>query len=396
MISGEVYVTGFGVVSAAGIGVGATAGSLVSGRSGVSFPRFLDTVHRDIPVGEVGMSNSEIARLLGMDLSVSFATRASLLGMLAMDEALEMASLKSADKSHIFLVSATTVGGMDETEHFYPDGREKTSKGILYHDCGTATDVMASRYGRFAMQTTISTACSAALNAILCGCRLIRSGRADIVVAGGTECLSRYHLNGFNSLMILDRERCRPFDRNRAGLNLGEGAGYLVLESGKSASRRGVRKYAAVTGYANRCDCYHQTASSPEGNGAFLVMSDALASASLKPGDIDYINAHGTGTVNNDLSEGRAVERLFGNVPDISSTKAFTGHTTSASGGVESVISLIAMQERFRPVSLGFSEKMDELSFAPVCDMKRGLSLNRVMVNAFGFGGNDTCVIFED
>ena len=379
----DVFVTGMGAVSAIGNGTEAFSEALRSCRSGISCPKVLDTVHSALPVGEVGLGNDALKALLEKRMPVpDFSTRAALLGMLALDEALESASLCKDDCRKMVLVSSTAVGGMENL--------------IDRHDCGAMTDAIAARYGGFSMQATVSTACSAALNAIIFGCNLIKSGRADIVVAGGAECLSKYHLNGFNSLRILDSRRCRPFDKDRAGLNLGEGAGFLVLESLSSARSRNVSAIASVAGYANRCDAYHQTASSDSGEGAYLCMSSALEYAGLAPSDISYVNAHGTGTPNNDLSEGRAIERVFGAcVPRVSSTKAFTGHTTAASGAIESIISLIAMRERFYPVSLGFSEKIDELSFVPVTNSHVSGELRRVMVNAFGFGGNDSCIIYE-
>jgi 3-oxoacyl-[acyl-carrier-protein] synthase-1 len=276
-------------------------------------------------------------------------------------------------------------------------------------------------FGIFSQVDTISTACSSAANAILLGAELLKSGRADIVVAGGSECITKFHLNGFNTLMILDRELCRPFDATRAGLNLGEGAAYVVMETAESFNRRlqnnpAITALCKLSGYANTCDAYHQTASSPDGEGAYLAMKKALEDAQLTSGQIDYINAHGTGTENNDLSEGMAIVRLFGeNIPPVSSTKSFTGHTTSAAGGVESIISILALQHNFIPVNLNFSEKMPELPFEPYLDMRQSdmrnetestknltsqnlkspVELKHILKNSFGFGGNDTCLILS-
>jgi 3-oxoacyl-[acyl-carrier-protein] synthase-1 len=191
---------------------------------------------------------------------------------------------------------------------------------------------------------TVSTACSSSANAILLGTRLIKHGFLDRVVVGGTDALTLFTLNGFNSLMILDHDRCRPFDNTRNGLNLGEGAAYLVLESGDAAKKEGKKPLCEIKGYGNACDAYHQTASSPEGHGAFISMKHALDVAGLEPNDIAYINTHGTGTRNNDLSEGTAIQRLFGdNIPKCSSTKAFTGHTLGAAGAIEAVICVISL-----------------------------------------------------
>jgi 3-oxoacyl-[acyl-carrier-protein] synthase-1 len=257
--------------------------------------------------------------------------------------------------------------------------------------------MIADHFGLFSMVDTISTACSSAANALMLGARLIRDGRADVVVAGGSECLTKFHLNGFHTLMILDREPCKPFDAARAGLNLGEGAAYLVLESEASAGKRKAAPLCCLSGYGNACDAYHQTASSPEGEGAYLSMIRALASAALSPADISYINAHGTATENNDLSEGIAIQRVFGErIPPVSSTKAFTGHTTSAAGGVEAVISLLALQHNFIPVNLRFSSPMKDLSFVPATEeTPLGGPLRHILSNSFGFGGNDTSLIFS-
>jgi 3-oxoacyl-[acyl-carrier-protein] synthase-1 len=196
--------------------------------------------------------------------------------------------------------------------------------------------------------------------------------------------------------MILDKVQCRPFDATRAGLNLGEGAAYLVLESAESVHSRKSNALCMVAGYGNACDGYHQTASSPDGKGATLAMNYALEMSGLKPSDIDYINAHGTGTTNNDESEGIAIMNVFGNsIPPVSSTKAFTGHTTSAAGSVEAVISILAIQEGFLPPNLNFRNQIEILSFTPVQELRKNVKLNHVLSNSFGFGGNNSAIIFS-
>ena len=214
------------------------------------------------------------------------------------------------------------------------------------------------------------------------------------MVVGGSECITKFHLNGFNSLMILDTDPCRPFDATRHGLNLGEGAAYLVLESAESAKRRGVTPQALLSGYGNACDAFHQTASSPDGEGAYRAMSEALQLAGLQPSEIDYINAHGTGTPNNDASESHAMMRLFGeNMPSVSSTKSFTGHTTSASGSIEAVFCILALQNGFLPVNLNWSQAMDD-GIVPVSQPTKKV-LKHVLCNAFGFGGNDSSLLLS-
>src|SRR5690606_12848237 len=176
--------------------------------------------------------------------------------------------------------------------------------------------------------------------AIMYAARLIKQGQIDFAVAGEADALSAFTLNGFNSLMILDNEPCRPFDDTRKGLNLGEGAGYLVLVSEEIAQKLAQKPNIILSGYANANDAYHQTASSADGRGNFGAMQGALQMAKLEPKEIDYINLHGTGTSNNDSSEGIAIARLFGDhIPAVSSTKTYTGHTLGACAGVEAVYS---------------------------------------------------------
>lgn len=392
-----VCITGAGVVSALGLGKEQTLRALLEGRSGVGPVRHLVTSRTEFPAGEVDLSNAHMMELLGIG-SQAVTTRTALLGILALREAVGQAGLSAPALKDIPLVSGTTVGGMDRSEEHYLDfisERPDWSEYIPVHDCGATTELTGAYFGGFAWETTLSTACSSAANAIILGANLIRSGKADIVVAGGSECLSDFHVNGFNTLMILDRERCRPFDATRAGLNLGEGAGYLVLESEESAKRRGAKPLAALSGWGNACDAFHQTASSENGEGAFRAMSKALAMASLKPGDIDYVNAHGTGTPNNDASESAAMRRVFGDsVPAVSSTKSLTGHTTSATGSIESVICLLAMEHGFVPANLGWGNE-DPQCICPVAATMTGCKLRNVLCNSFGFGGNDSSLVFS-
>ncbi|MDR2917261.1 MAG: beta-ketoacyl-[acyl-carrier-protein] synthase family protein [Tannerella sp.] len=393
----EIYITGAGVSSAIGMNKAETLDALLNQRTGVEPIRYLRTSHTDLPVGEVKFSNDELRERLNIPSSEAFI-RSSLLGIPAVREALQQAQLDDRSSLRVAFLSGITVGGMDQAELMYSDFLNNDSKNdyIELNDCGACTEQIADFIGGFRMVSTIVTACSSSANTIMMGADMIKSGRADIVVAGGTECLSRYHVNGFKTLMILDKVICQPFDRDRAGINLGEGAGYLVLESAESAVRRGVKPIGRVSGYRNVCDAYHPTASSPDGLGPYLAMKGAVEDAGLKPEDIDYINAHGTGTPNNDLTEGLAVMRLFGNdVPPLSSIKAYTGHTTSAAGSFEAVVSLLAIEHNFLPVNMNFRNKIEEHNFTPVTNPAPSRSLKHVLSNSFGFGGNDSAIIFS-
>lgn len=393
----KVVITGAGIISAAGIGWKETSESLKSGRVTGAPPRFFDTVHDNIPCFEVPYTDSELRRMCGIAEDIT-VPRSSLLGILAAREAADMAGLRDAEAGIAF-INGTTVGGIDVTERNL-DGvlsGEVGSDVIECHCDGVTSRIIADAIGvDIIYKDVISTACSAAANAIALGAELIRSGRADIVIAGGAECISKYHFNGFNTLMILDSRPCRPFDAGRGGLNLGEGAGYVVLESCEFAAMRGAVPIAELSGWGNACDAYHQTATSAGGTGAVLSMGNALKCAGLQPSEIDYINAHGTGTQNNDLSEGIAIQTLFrGHIPMVSSTKGYTGHPTSAAAGVEAVISLISLKEGFVPANLRFQEKIAELDFSPVSELVEGVRLRHILSNSFGFGGNDSTLIFS-
>jgi 3-oxoacyl-[acyl-carrier-protein] synthase-1 len=258
------------------------------------------------------------------------------------------------------------------------------------------TEIVADQLGITDFVTTISTACSSSANAVFYAARLIKNGIIDVAVAGGTDALTKFTLNGFNTLMILDEAYCKPFDEHRRGLNLGEGAGYLVLVSEKVAATLSNKPYCKLSGYANANDAYHQTASSPDGTGSYMAMQGALAKSGLEPADIDYINLHGTGTPNNDSSEGIAIKRLFEPAyPPMSSTKSFTGHTLGASGGIEAVFSALAIKHGIVYPNLRFETQMNELPFIPEREFSKGGNIRNVMSNSFGFGGNCTSLIFS-
>ena len=393
----EIYITGAGVVSAIGIDKAAVLDALINQRTGVGPIRYLRTIHTDLPVGEVKYSNDELREMLNIPASEAYI-RSSLLGIPAVKEAMKQARLDERSSLRMAFLSGITVGGMDRAEVMYMDFLNNDSRNdyIKLNDCGACTEQIADYIGGFSMISTVVTACSSSANTIMMGADMIRDGRADIVVAGGTECLSRYHVNGFNTLMILDREICKPFDRDRTGINLGEGAGYLVLESAESAKKREVAPIGKVSGYSNVCDAFHPTASSPDGLGPYLAMKGAVENAGLKPEDVDYINAHGTGTPNNDLTEGLAAMKLFGeNVPPISSLKAYTGHTTSAAGSFEAVVSLLALEHNFLPVNMNFKNKIEEHNFMPVTNSVPMRPIKHILSNSFGFGGNDSAIVLS-
>lgn len=377
----SIAITGSGIICAIGTDKQQVRDALVNGTTGIGELQHLPSCHKELPVGEVKLSNEELCRALGIKPTEEYS-RTALMGAYALRQALNDARLTTDQLrgKRVTLISGTTVGGTEASEAY---------------SCGNNTQAIARLVGIECQMTTISTACSSALNAIILGTRMLLRNETDLVLAGGTEALSVFHLNGFNSLMILDHTVCRPFDATRQGLNLGEGAAYLILERTDDARQQKSNFLAYITGWGNRCDAYHQTATSPEGEGAFLAMKDALQMAGLKPEEIDYINAHGTGTPDNDRSESTALRRVFvDSMPPISSTKSLTGHTTSASGSIEAVICLIAMQEKFIPGNMGWqnitTECITPSAYQPYAD------LHNILCNSFGFGGNDSSLIISD
>ena len=394
----NIVITGTGIITSLGIGKAETLEKLKSGQRSIGPIRHIRTKHNHLPSGEVEYSDEQLKELIHYH-NEGIITRTSLLGRVALREALEEAGLDTACTCRIAFISGNTVGGMEKSEQYYYDFLNNNTRNeyIAMHDCGACTDVIAKEYaGKYDLITTISTACSSAANAIILGANLIREGRVDIAVVGGTECLSKFHINGFNTLMILDKEPCRPFDAERHGLNLGEGAAYLVMETEEHALKRNARAICRLSGYGNACDAFHQTATSPNGEGAYLAMKQALENSGLQPGDIDYINAHGTGTGNNDECEGIAMMRIFGDrMPPVSSTKSYTGHTTSAAGSVESVISILALIHHFIPANLGYRTPIESHNFKPVDHVIENVTLKHILTNSFGFGGNDSSCIFS-
>jgi len=400
-VPNRVFVTGIGIISAIGFDVEGTKRSLKEERTGIGALTLIDSIYKgEIPVAEIKATNNELLAIANPGHKRNY-TRTALLGLIAAKQAVAQACPDADSLYKAGLISATTVGGMDRTEVFYRDFLADRSAGRIMHaaghDCGDSTEKIADGMSIHGYLSTINTACSSLANAIMLGARMIRQGKLNMVIAGGVDCLTKFTINGFNSLMILDHEQCRPFDENRNGLNLGEGAAFLVMESEEVVTREGRKVLCEVRGYGNTCDAFHQTASSPEGHGAFLSMQKALEVARLKPADIGYINTHGTGTKNNDLSEGVAIERLFQKtIPPCSSTKSYTGHTLGAAGAIEAVLSIIALQQGWIYPNLNFTQQMHELNFAPVARFRSDAAVHHIMSNSFGFGGNNSSLIFSD
>src|SRR5436305_12017780 len=294
-MSSKVYIAGLGIISAIGSNVHECIASLENESAGMNDITYLKTIHaKELPVAEVKLHNDELASRAGLSNKIS---RTALLSMIAAKEALDDVAIVNINALRTGFISANTVGGIDKTEnffqHFFKDKAIGNLHDVVNHECGSITEIVADKLNINSYTTTISTACSSSANSIMLAARLIKAGMLDVAVAGGVDALTKFTLNGFNTLLILDKEFCKPFDENRNGLNLGEGAGYVVLVSENVAAQLKKEMYCELKGYANANDAYHQTASSPEGKGPYLAMQQALQHAQLQPGDIDYINLHG-------------------------------------------------------------------------------------------------------
>jgi 3-oxoacyl-[acyl-carrier-protein] synthase-1 len=397
-MSQSVFVAGIGAISAIGNNVAECLYALENGQAGMGKMFFSDSAHKEkIPVAEVKLDNDDLSQLAVLPATKS---RTALLSMIAAREAINNAGIENFAEWRSGFISANSVGGMDKTEKFFTeflaDNQNGKLRDVVHHECGSVTELVADGLGIKNYITTISTACSSSANSIFFGARLIKNNILDVVVAGGADAITKFTLNGFNTLMILDEDFCQPFDEHRSGLNLGEGAGYIVLVSEKVAASLKKKPDVRLSGYCNANDAYHQTASSPDGTGSFLAMSGALKKSGLQPADIDYINLHGTGTLNNDLSEGTAIKRLFHpHYPKMSSTKGFTGHTLGASGGIEAVFSVLSLLYGIIYPNLRLQTPMKELPFIPVTDFIKNAPVKHVLTNSFGFGGNCSSLIFS-
>lgn len=393
-----IAITGMGIISSIGNSVEENYISLIENKMGISKIQNIPTVHADvIKVGEIKKTNEELVAELQLSENNNFS-RTAMIGTLAAKQAVENAGIISINEFRTGLISATSVGGMDMTEKHYYDYFENPDlvKYISCHDGGDVAEKIASELGLKGMVTTISTACSSAANSIMLGARLIKTGKLDRVIVGGTDALAKFTINGFKTLMILSDDYNKPFDNTRKGLNLGEAAAFLVLESDEMVQKYNKKVLARVSGYGNANDAFHQTASSENGDGAYLAMKKAFEVSGLKPSEIDYINVHGTATPNNDLSEGRALLRIYedGKVPDFSSTKPFTGHTLAAAAAIEAVYSVLAIQNSVVYPNLNFEVPMEEFELQPQTSLKMK-NIEHVLSNSFGFGGNCSTLIFS-
>lgn len=400
----RIVITGLGTINAIGKDVSQFAASLREGVCGIAEIDLFDTSgYRTHKGGQIRNFNAR-ASIPG-EFSLKRMSRADQLAFAATIEALKDASLYPLPepvKEDMGVIIGGGSGGLFEAENFYAEvlvkglDRSRFSRLSTVY-CASSADRIASNLGLLGPKTTLMTACSSGANALGYARDLIESGQARIVLAGGVEPMCRITYAAFNALKSLDEDVCRPFDRTRSGLSLGEAAAILVLESLESALTRGATIYGEILGYGVSCDSFHMTAPDEKASGAVRSMQAALKDSGLITQDIDYINAHGTATPANDVTETRAIKEVFGPrayaVP-VSSTKSMHAHPLDAAGALEAIVALLALSQGFIPPTIHFKERDPECDLDYVTEGARSADLHHVLSNSFAFGGNNTTLIF--
>ncbi len=396
--AGELWVTGVGLVTPLGIGVEATWSRLCAGE------RAIRPIERFSASGQRAAMAAEVGDAPGVVVQGPAESRTSAMASTAAAEAMRAARLDPR-ALRVGLVIGSTTGGMLETEqllaklHSDPDSHDALA-AMLSHPLTATGDRLCEQLGPFTRVRMLSSACSSGANALVVAAGWLQLGEVDAVVAGGTDGLCRLTLSGFNALAALDPEPCRPFDRGRRGTSLGEGAGFLVLERAASARRRSVTPVAALVGWASGSEAHHITNPDPDGSLVASLVTRALSRAGLTPEQVDYVNAHGTGTPANDRMEAAALARALGpelaRIP-VSSCKAQIGHCLGAAGAIEAVITALVVQRRTLVPTVGIADPDLEMRLVHVRDVGRPVPRVRsALSSSFGFGGMDTVLVFSE
>lgn len=395
----KVVVTGLGIICCLGKGVNKVWPRLLTGDTcfqTISLPGFHDFVNRiggevaaaDFPPGPTPLSRHEQLAHVAAHEAITDST---------------LFTCSDYSPADIGLFAGVGAAGMLEAEDWLVqrDGGKNHSSARKLHSypASSLADSLAAQYGIIGSRLSVATACSSSLTSLGLGFDHIRNRRVKAAVVVGGEGLSRLTYGGFHALRSIAPELCQPFDLNRSGIFLGEGAGCLILEDYDHAQARGAKIYCEVSGWGLSSDSYHMTAPHPDGRGAQEAMTQALHQASLQPGDIGYINMHGTGTRHNDVAETNGVKGVFGDhAPDLllSSTKSMTGHCLGAAGAIESVFSVLALHHGHCPptASLKTPDPDCDLNYLP-CVSRTQSSINHVMNNVLAFGGNNVSVVFS-
>ncbi len=406
----RVVVTGMGLAIPTGIGVEIAWKNVCEGKSGIGLLTRFDTNGFETKIaGEVKDFNPELyidkKEIKRMDLFVQYA-------MAATKEALENAQLNIAPENseQIGVIVGTGLGGLPTLEKYHKVLLEKGPSRISPFFipmliANLASGQIAIQFGPKGPNTCVVTACATGAHCIGDAFRTIVYGDAEAMIAGGTEAnITPLTIGGFNAMKALSTKNhepekaCRPFEKNRDGFVVAEGAGILILEELQFALKRNAKIYAELVGYGYTGDAYHITAPSPDGDGAVRCMKMAIKDAGLKPEDVDHINAHGTSTSLNDLIETLAIKTVFGyhakKIP-ISATKSMTGHLLGAAGSTEAIFTILAIRDGIMPPTINYEEPDPQCDLDYVPNMARRKPLKIAMSNAFGFGGTNATLVFK-
>jgi 3-oxoacyl-[acyl-carrier-protein] synthase II len=398
MESKRIAITGIGIFCSIGKNVGEFLQSLREGRTGIGPVSLFDTSKYPSKIG------AEIRNYRGEEFfskkDLKRLSRTDQFALMAAEEALKDSRLNSCAPEEVGICLGAGAGGMFEAESYH---REVLLKGksrpplLLPFIPSFTTNRVAQRFRFSGPIATITTACSSSATSIGYGADLIRNGKAKAVLCGGSDALSELTFGGFNSLRATDPSPCRPFDKKRAGMSLGEGAGILVLEGRDEAMKRGARIYAEFLGYGIGGEAYHITAPEPTGAAEARIMGKALEEGWVKPSEVDYINAHGTGTPLNDKVETLSIKRVFGeraySIP-VSSIKSMVGHCLGSAGAIEAVASILSILHGFIPPTINHQEGDEDCDLDYVPGESREVNVKVVLSNSFAFGGNCTTLVF--
>ena len=392
----RIAITGAGIICSIGRSKAEVWQSIVDARAGIteltSFPD--ETCPTDLAAQaamELPLTRRDAKRL----------SRTDLLAIVAAREAIEQAGAAAPLPMQRAIVSTgTSTGGLLEGEDYYfrriaTDARRAPASRVLQQPTSGPSDAVARVLGAGGGVVSNATACASAGAAIGMAADYLRSRHADVAIAGGSDALCRLTYSGFNVLQAVDPQPCSPFGAERKGITLGEGAAYLVLERWDDAVARGAAIIGELRGYGASCDAHHPTAPVEDGRGAEAAMRGAMLEGGIEPGDVDYVNAHGTGTQLNDAAETRAIISAVGTKVPVSSSKSFFGHTLGASGAVEAVITLLALQHQIAPPTLRLSSPAAECPLDYIPHAPRPLAMGNALSNTFGFGGSNVSLLFE-
>jgi len=391
----DVLVTGIGVVSPFGLGRAAFWQGLAAGRSAIGpltlFPTdgFRARIAAEVPAGAVPRGPAR-------------RSRADRLAIAAADEAVADAGLGRAELRPAAVVVGGIGGGMLEAETWHwrvcregvdDPGLRRALRSVLP---SAHAETLGCRYGTTGPKQTVVLACSSGGAALGLAAELIRAGETPLALAGGVDALTRICFMGFNALKLLDPEPCRPFARDRRGMSLGEGAGFVVLEDAAHAAARGARPWAALAGYGLTTDAHHMTAPHPDAEGSVRAMVEALEEARVPASAVGYVNAHGTGTVQNDRAEALALRKVFGaDSVLVSASKSLVGHTMAAAGALEAIATVLTLVHGLVPPTAHLAEPDPEIPFDCVPNVARPARLSWAMSNSFGFGGQNVSLLFH-